>query len=335
MPKEERNRKVTIKDVAKEAGVSISTVSNALNGVDVLAPETKAHVLEVVERLRYVPNLNGKNLKAKATKAIGLFVTSIKGEYFGVLADTMFKECIKYGYELNIYVTWNKNSNMNNILGGSIDGSVILSDDIEEEELQRIVNYEIPAVFLDRDVADETVSSVVFDSYQDGVLAAEYMLKKDVKQICYVQGVMHNYDGIQRYRGFVDTWEKAGRKLDENYILKGDFDRNTAKESMVKFLAQGYPLPDGIFAANDMSALGCIDALKQQGYRVPQDTIVMGVDDIELAEWYRPTLTTIQTGVAEQARRAIEDLIKLINREQKGEVVKLPGTIVERESTVR
>ena len=85
--------KVTIKDVAREAGVSISTVSNALNDVDVLKPETKKHILEVAERLHYIPNLNGRNLKCKETKVIGLFVTSLKGPYFVQLADSIFREC--------------------------------------------------------------------------------------------------------------------------------------------------------------------------------------------------------------------------------------------------
>ena len=82
--------KVTIKDVAREAGVSISTVSNALNGVDVVLPETKAHILKVADRLHYIPNMNGRNLKTKSTKTIGLLVTSLKGPYFGILADTLF-----------------------------------------------------------------------------------------------------------------------------------------------------------------------------------------------------------------------------------------------------
>lgn len=88
-------RKVTIKDVAREAGVSISTVSNALNGVDVLHPDTKQHILEVAERLHYIPNLNGRNLKTQATKVIGLFLTSIRGPYYSILADSIYQGCLK------------------------------------------------------------------------------------------------------------------------------------------------------------------------------------------------------------------------------------------------
>ena len=98
-------QKVTIKDVAREAGVSISTVSNALNGVEVLRPETKRHILEVAERMNYVPNLNGRNLKSQFTKVIGLFLTSIKGTYYNVLVDSIYQECREYGYELNIFVS--------------------------------------------------------------------------------------------------------------------------------------------------------------------------------------------------------------------------------------
>ena len=88
-------RKVTIKDVAKEAGVSISTVSNALNGIDVLRPDTKQHILEVARKMHYVPNLNGKNLKSQATRVIGLFLTSIKGPYYGELTNSIYQGCKK------------------------------------------------------------------------------------------------------------------------------------------------------------------------------------------------------------------------------------------------
>ncbi len=108
-------QKVTIKDVAREAGVSISTVSNALNGVDVLRPDTRRHILEVAERMNYVPNLNGRNLKSQFTKVIGLFLTSIKGTYYNVLVDSVYQECRKYGYELNIFVSERAENMMSNM----------------------------------------------------------------------------------------------------------------------------------------------------------------------------------------------------------------------------
>ena len=167
--------KVTIKDIAREAGVSISTVSNALNGVNVLKPETREHILEVADRLHYIPNLNGRNLKSKSTKVIGLFVTSLKGPYFATLADIMVWECQKYDYELNILVTWDGKSAISNIMGRAVDGAVIFSADVvDEKAVAQMEEMEVPIIFLDREVKSKKISSVIFDSYKDGEMAAEF-----------------------------------------------------------------------------------------------------------------------------------------------------------------
>ncbi len=325
--------KVTIKDVAREAGVSISTVSNALNGVDVVLPETKAHILEVADRLHYIPNMNGRNLKTKATKTIGLLVTSLKGPYFGILADTLFWECKKNGYDFNIFVTWNSQSAMNNVLGNRVDGWIILDNDIKEQEENRIFSYEIPTVFLDREAFGKKASSVVFDSYRDGVMAAEYLFKRKPQRFAFIQGVWNNYDARQRYQGFVDTLAGYGIKVAPEYILNGSFERYTAHDAMQEFLKKGLPIPDAIFATNDLSAIGCMDVLLEAGYKIPDDVIVMGVDDIELGEWYRPALTTIRTGIEKQAVVAVDKMMQLLAGNTEGDVTKIQGTLIERQST--
>ena len=143
------SRKVTIKDVAREAGVSISTVSNALNGVNVLHPDTKQHILEVVDRLHYIPNLNGKNLKTQETKVVGLFLTSIRGPYYSIFADSICQGCKKYGYELNIFIHDRADNMMANILGRRIDGAIILNDHVGEKEVKLLLENETPVVFID------------------------------------------------------------------------------------------------------------------------------------------------------------------------------------------
>lgn len=324
---------VTIKDIAREAGVSISTVSNALNGVDVLRPETREHILEVADRLNYIPNLNGKNLKAKATKVIGLFVTSLKGPYFATLSDIMVQECMKYGYELNIFVAVKGKSAITGILGKSIDGCVVFSGNVDEKGVEQIEQLKVPVVFLDREEKAEKISSVLFDSYKDGEIVAQYFIDRDIKKICFVKGVPNNYDALGRERGFKERLAQEGIVLDPEYIVKGDFERETAFESVKEFLTKGLPLPEAFFAANDLSAIGCMDALKEAGYNVPEDTIVVGVDDIEFCEWYSPTLTTVKTGYEKQAGVAITKLVKMINNEETGEIIKLRGRLLEREST--
>lgn len=326
-------RKVTIKDVAREAGVSISTVSNALNGIDVLRPDTKQHILEVAEKMHYVPNLNGKNLKSQATKVIGLFITSIKGPYYGELTNSIYQCCKKYGYELNIFIAENANSVMVNILGRQIDGAIILNEHVRKKEEEFLTENEIPIVFIDREKQGNCISSVVFDSYHEGELAAKYLLELGHTTFGYIQGVKHNFDNIERLKGFRDILKRAGFTLQEDYILPGEFERDVAYRSVKEFLELGKPLPEAIFAANDVSAIGTIEALTEEGIEVPGQVSVIGCDDIETARLVRPSITTIRTSFEKQGTLAVSHLVGLIQGTESGKIEVLRGRIIPREST--
>ncbi len=325
--------KVTIKDIAREAGVSISTVSNALNGVDVLKPETRDHILEVAKKLQYIPNLNGRNLKSKSTNTIGFFVTSLQGPYFATLADSMFWACKRNGYEMNIFMTNGGKSAIHNILGKVVDGCVIFSEDVDQEDVEQILRLKVPTVFLDREKVSETSASVLFDSYRDGEIAAEYLINRGITKVGHIQGLLTHHDARDRWRGFQDCFARHGIKINPEYVYEGRFQRETACRNTKQILEEGIPLPEAIFAANDLSAIGCMDALLEAGYKIPEDIMVLGVDDIELASWYRPTLTTVKTGYEKIGDVAIDKLIKLINREEEGELFRFHGHLIEREST--
>lgn len=326
--------KVTIKDIAKEAGVSISTVSNALNGVSVVKPETREYILEVADRLHYIPDLNGRNLKAKSTKVLGLFTTSLKGPYFATLADIMFWECVKHGYELNIFVTWSERSAITSILGKRVDGCVILSHDVDEEGAKRIMELDAPTVFLDREVKGNRVSSIIFDSYRDGMEVADYLLKHGKKRFAVIQGVLDNYDAIERFRGFRDRLLKDGIVVDPDDILEGGFEKEKTKAAFSAYLDSGRKLPEAVFATNDMSAFGCMEALQEHGFKIPDDVWLVGVDDVEMCQWVSPKLTTVRTGYEKQGSLAVKKLVKMINGEETGDIIKLHGQLIERESTL-
>lgn len=282
------SRKVTIKDVAREAGVSVSTVSNALNGVNVLHPDTKQHILEVVDRLHYIPNLNGKNLKTQETKVVGLFFTSIRGPYYSILADSIYQGCKKYGYELNIFIHDRADNMMANILGRRIDGAIILNDHVGEKEVKLLLENETPVVFI---------------------------------------------DSAERLNGFRDVLKKAGITLEEDYILKGEYEREIAYNSVKDFLELAKPLPEAIFAVNDLSAIGTIEALEEEGIRVPEQVNVLGCDDIESARLVKPSVSTIRISFEKQGTLAINHLIRLIQGKEKGCIEILNGRIIPREST--
>lgn len=326
-------RKVTIKDVAREAGVSISTVSNALNDVDVLHPDTKRHILEVAERLNYTSNVCGRSSKSSATNVIGLFINSIRGPFYGALADSIFAECKNWGYELNIFLSDSPEKMMDTIIGKRVDGAIILNEWIKEEHENILLENNIPVVFIDREKNAPHISCVIFDSYSEGEQAAKYLLELGNKSFMFMKGISHNYDSIERQRGFENVLKQAGYPLRRDYILDGEFEREMAYHSINDFLETGKMLPDAIFAANDESAIGAMEALLENGIRVPEDVSVMGCDDIELTRRVRPTLSTVRTSFERQGTLAVEQLVRLIRGEGEGEIEILHGRIIPREST--
>lgn len=323
--------KITIKDVAREAGVSIATVSNALNGSDVVQPKTREHVLDVAKRLNYIPNVNGRQLRAAQTHNIGLFVPSMAGSYYGDMADTIHYLCKKYGYELHIFIVDEEKPLLPTLQNQSIDGAIIMYGVLSESEKKQLVRSRMPTVFMDHEMAAESISSVIYESYQHGRMAAEYLLGLGHRNLMHVFGVSNNYDSIQRQSGFQDALREAGVPLFPENILIGRFEQAAAYRSMHRYLKEGHSLPHAVFAANDLSALGCIKALQEYHIRVPEDISIMGCDDHLLSSYVTPGLTTIRTHMDELGVEAAKEVFRLIGGGN-GRIQRLSGDIVVRHS---
>ncbi|MDE1549693.1 LacI family DNA-binding transcriptional regulator [Jeotgalibaca caeni] len=329
-------KKITIKDVAREAGVSISTVSNALNNVDVLTPETKEQVLATAKSLNYFPNLRGKLLKSGKSNMIGFFTSSVNGPYFYALIESMSRECEKQGYGLNVFVTKNKDVVLNNIFGGMIDGTIIFEQDLMTDQDVNIIDKEgIATIFLDREIKSKRIGSVVFDSYTAGFEATKYLIDLGHKKIAFISGFEEMYDSRQRKAGYLDAMEQFGLEVKPHYILEGLFEEESAYKAVKAFYKKyKFDFPDGFLAGNDLSAIGCIKALTSDGWKVPKDISVMGFDDIEIAEYYKPALTTVRNPISRQGILAIRHLLDIMTQQSEGEIHRLPGTIIGRDSCI-
>lgn len=323
-------KRTTIKDVARRGGVSITTVSHALSGGGALSQETRDRIRELAEQMDYMPNWSGQNLKSVRTGVIGLYVEYIRG-FYGQLADFMYSECQKLGYELDVIIASDGRAVLNNLLSRRVDGAVILHDRFSWQNMESLRKTELPTVFLDREVAFGRMSSIVFDSCQTGRIVAEYLYSLGHRKILLVEG-KKTYDGIERSRGFTDYMEKQGNRVTENYRIYGGFDRDEAYKATSRFLAGGVSLPTAVFAANDDSAIGCIQALTGAGIGVPDQISVVGCDNIELGQWYLPSLTTVDTSVADMGKAAITEVVSLIEGRHQGGIAKIPGHLVERAS---
>lgn len=330
-------KKVTIKDVAREVGMSISTVSNALNDVDVLRPETKAYILEAADRMHYIPNLNGRNLKVQSTKVIGLFVSYMGGPYMGALTDSMAMQCMESGYEMQVFVTGQNKSIMSNLLGCRVDGGVIVNSTLSKRQEKELQEAAIPIVYLNKETVGEYQSGVFFDSYEAGKMAAQYFINKDLRRLGLIEGP-DNYDSKERSRGFRDVLMKHNIELKDEFVWQGGFSRDMTYQAINHFLSKlkdskdMHPLPEAIFAAADVSAIGCMEALAQAGIGVPKDVKILGCDDIELCRYVNPPLTTIKTNFEEQGKVAVNCLLTMLQGESAGKQMRLSCKMVERET---
>ena len=323
--------KATIKDVAREAGVSVATASNAMNNPEIVKPQTREAVLEAARRLSYVPNANGKRLRARESKTIGLFVNAMTGEFYGALADSMNQVCRAQGYELDICIVADIESIRFRLQDHSLDGAVIFWDAVNEEAAAQMAESDCPLVFLAVNQQGAHSSGILFESREHGRMAADYLYGLGMRRLMHVFGIAGNYDSEMRRRGFLEGLEEHGIPRQEVRILEGRFERGYAYREMRKYLQEGNPLPDAVFAANDLSAIGCIAALNEQGYHVPEDISVMGCDDISLSEYITPALTTIRTHFQLTGTQAAQEALRLIRGEE-GRLMQQKGIIVVRKS---
>ncbi len=326
---------ITIKDVAKEAGVAISTVSNVLNNVDIVTEETKRKVLDAVEKLKYVPNMNARLLKSNKKNTIGLFLPSIQGDFYRMLMQSVHLQCKMNGYLLNIYVS-NENTSeeiYSIITSSGVEGAIVLNEQLHNEYIDRIARTKLPIVFIDREYCRERMSSVMIDNTLGATLAMEFLIKQGHRRIGYIHGI-NNFDDRARYLAYQKVLEKYGIPIDDNIILNGYFEEIVAYSEMKVLLLKGIEMPDAFFCANDEMAWGCIRALSDAGINVPDNVSVMGFDDIILSKYYHPALTTIHCPVTELGSVSMNELLRLVNQEGRphGKEIRLSPTLTVRDT---
>lgn len=326
---------VTIKDVAREAGVAISTVSNVFNNGDIVSEETKKKVLEAVEKLHYIPNMNAKLLKSNRKNTIGLFVTSLQGDFYNVLTQAIHLQCKLNNYMLNIYVG-NDNSPdeiYRMIIASGVAGVIIYHEDLTGDYVKRIATVNIPMVFIDRNSKDKNISGVLVDDKLGATMAVDHLIKLGHKRIGYIHG-NETGDDKHRFQGYKEMMEKNNLPIDEDIILRGYYEEALAYSEMRSMLSSGIKLPDAMFCANDEMAWGCIQALQDVGIKVPEDVSVIGYDDSTLSAYYGVPLTTVHSPIVEMGSASANELFRLLNSEgdKSGTVTKLSPTMVYRSS---
>jgi len=323
--------KIRIKDVAKKAGVSISTVSRVLNNSAPVKEELRKKVLEAVKQLQYEPNLIARSLKTGETKTVGMILPDISNPFFATVFRGAEDYLRKEGYSLVMGSSDNDYTEEKRLLDffilRKVDGIIFAGIENYNPKISEILLQNEKIVFFDRIYEGINSSYVVSDNVGGMKQLIKYLVETGHKSFCLINGNREAFSAAERYKGFKSALEEFGVK--DYKCLFGQFTFESAYE-MVRSLEN---LPDAIVCGNDIMAYGAIDALVSMGYSIPTDVSVTGFDDLFFNKYFKPPLTTVKQPQYEMGEEAAKLLIKLLRNEPHQNGVVLETTLIVRAST--
>ncbi len=324
---------VDIRDVAKHAGVSVSTVSNVLNGrIDQMRKETLKRIEESIKVLKYHPNKLAQQLKTGHVKMLGILVPSIMNPNFAALVnniESIAKE--KYGYQVLLANTSRQDKQeklfLNDLLSFGVKGVIVVSSSIEKKHFINAINKGMVMVNYDGLTSEEAhnnkkilIDSISMDNFQAGKLAADFLLQQGCKNIVFATIKGNITSRNNKILGFLDSLKSAGLST-KNRIIEGTAqfaygDSELAEIGKLlanEIIKNNKALPDGIVAINDMLAIGIISELTRLGVKIPQDISVIGIDNMFLDTVFSPSLTSIASPLSDMATLMVDRLIAMLN----------------------
>lgn len=332
-----RSSSVTIRDVAREAGVSVATVSRYINKNAPISTEVAERVQQVMGRMRYVPHAAARNLASRKTRVIGLLLNNLHNDFFVPLLNGVEAVVRKKGYNL-IVATYHANSrnHMQPPIGPhNTDGLLVFSDGLMDEDLAALNSAGFPMVLVHRTPPpDLPIPSVTVENIDITRTLMEHLIKvHGKKRILFLRGPIHQEDSERREVGYRSAMQTNGIPVDENLILNGDFERDVAYAALNEFLDKENRLPfDAVFTGDDDAAIGVLKSLHEHGIRIPEDAAVIGFDDLGFAPFLNPPLTTVRAPTEKVGQIATEQLFELLENHPSNEVIILPTEIIYRRS---
>lgn len=310
-----RPHNITIVDVAKAANVSYSTVSRVMNNNPHVKPEKRVRVLEVMDRLGYVVNQSARSLRGGQTQVIGLMVHDLFTEYTGQIVWGVDETLNAAQYDLMIFTTHRRmtreSSSIDTLVQGTSDGVLLLLPLNPGAYLQALRERQFPYVVIDQHGFDTFSPTVTASSYQGAREAIDYLIALGHKRIGFITGTPDVRGAIDRLSAYRDALEAHGIDYDPALVVEGDFQQPGGYRA-ASILLDCTERPTAIFASNDASAFGAMEAIRSRGLSIPQDISVIGFDDIPQSAHVYPALTTVRQPMAEMGRAATRLLLKYI-----------------------
>lgn len=325
---------VTIRDIAKLSGVSYSTVSRALSGVDKVKDTTYVRVLEAAEHLGYVVNRQARSLAGGGHQVVGLLVHGLESDYFGQILKGVDEALAQANFEMMLFTTHrHKDKEINHatrMMSGLTDGLLIVSPESHQDYIRNLQEKAVPFVLVDVSAADEgvTVSATNAEGAYD---ATCYLLALGHRRIGFITGNLNLPVAVHRLEGYRRALGAFALPFDDSLVCEGDFVQERGYEAALELLSRE-PRPTAIFASNDESAFGVLRAAEFLGVAVPDDLSVVGFDDLPMSKHITPKLTTVRQPIREMGNVAATLLLEQLRYGQPAASVQLPTELVIRSS---
>ncbi len=330
-------RRVNIQEVAKEAGVSPSTVSRALNGFPGISEKTRERIVEIARKLNYRPNYRGQILTTQSTKNIGLLITDIANPFFPELVMGAEEYASKSGYTVLLGNTSESEEKETNYLDffsrGPVDGIIISASRVSNEHIIMLAEEGLPIVVINRILEHPKISYVSTDMEKGGYLATMHLLRLGHSKIAFINGPKHSEVSQRRLEGYKKALKEAGIDYNSDLISFNVPVSESGYKEAIKLLCTG-EAPTAIFTYNDVMAFGVIKAAKELGIKIPEELSVVGFDDIFFSSFTDPPLTTIKQFKEELGRMAVELLFKLMDGERESLLIE-PELIIRNTTSRR
>jgi DNA-binding LacI/PurR family transcriptional regulator len=328
----------SMKDVARLANVSESTVSRVINRSMTVDGETRGRVEEAVRKLNYKPNLLAKGLRIRSSHLIGLLVPEIVHHTFASFIQYVEESTVSRGYSL---IVGNHNNEpeleesfIDNLLRRNVDG-IIFSRVSDESRVMRILSQtRVPVVVIDRAAENEELASVVLDNHCAGQLAGEHLASLGHMRFGCISGPLKISLCRERLAGFAEALGRHCASIPQDAVVEGDFKYESGIAGAAEIIKR-YPDVTAIWAQNDLMAVGALKYLTSIGRSVPRDISLVGMDDISLARMISPALTTVVQPFEEICERAVALLMQQKNGDGSNRRIVIPPVLVTRESTAK
>jgi LacI family transcriptional regulator len=336
-PSRTPDKRPTINDIAKRAGLSKASVSRALNGKQDVDPETRKRVLKLAAQIGYVPSASARALSNGRSNCLGLLVPTLTWPWILEVLRGVAEEIERSGYSLILYTTSGGEDSEREFMSqvvpaGAVDGLALVIPLGMLEYIERLAKGGLPIVVVDDRGHYPDLPTVATTNIEGGRSATRHLIDKGRRRIAMLNGPHDFGCNRDRLAGYKSALQKAGLEFDPKLVVDSDFKETGGASAMAALLAAD-PKLDGVFVANDVMAFGAMRALRNAGRRIPDDVAVVGFDDIPASAMTHPPLSTVRQPLYEMGRTAASMVMAAVRGESITKRIELPTSLVVRESS--